>query len=154
MGHTQEEERRTCNWHLRHIASAKLPKAHSREHVLAIMSRISMHSLTTASWHFFPNTECSLGSLETGHTPNLNYAPIKTRCWDTSLTMPVSQLTAKWERLNDTEKGYISPYAQKSTWKYILTYSSAYSKREILRVLEENSASTSKSRNTVTPSCA
>ena len=70
MGHTCEEERRTCNWHLRHIASAKLPKAHSGEHVLAIMSRISTHSLTTASWHLFPNTERSLGSLETGHTPN------------------------------------------------------------------------------------
>lgn len=31
-----EEERRTYNWHLRHIASTKLPKTHSREHVLAI----------------------------------------------------------------------------------------------------------------------
>lgn len=70
MGHTYEEERRTCNWHLRHIASAKLPKAHSREHVLAIMSRISTDSSTTASWHLFPNSECSLGILETGHTPN------------------------------------------------------------------------------------
>lgn len=71
MGHTYEEERRTCNWHLRHIANAELPKAHSGEHVLAIMSRISMHSSTTASWHLFPNTEYSLGSLETGHAPNL-----------------------------------------------------------------------------------
>lgn len=70
MGHTYEEERRTSHWHLRHIASAKLPKARSREHVLAIVSRISTDSSTTASWHLFPNTERSLGILETGHTPN------------------------------------------------------------------------------------
>lgn len=152
MGHAYEVEKRTCNWHLRHIASAKLPKAHSREHVLAIMSRISMHSLTTASWHLFPNTERSLGSLETGHTPNLKLRSHKNVLLRYLINHACLLAYSKWERLNDTKIIHFSlcTLCTKKYLKYILMYSSAYSKREILRVLEEASANISWSRNIFT----
>lgn len=55
---------------------------------------------------------------------------------------------AEWQ----TKRIHLSLRTEKYL-KYILTYSSAYSKREILRVLEENSARISKNGNTATLYC-
>lgn len=149
MGHTYEEERRTCNWHLRHIANAELPKAHSGEHVLAIMSRISMHSSTTASWHLFPNTEYSLGSLETGHAPNLKLRSHKNALLryliNSACLLAYCQIrNAEWQR-----KIIHFRYAKKkkSSILSILMYSTAHGKK-ILKGLEAASAHILRSRNT------
>lgn len=151
MGHTYEEERRTCNWHLRHIANAELPKAHSGEHVLAIMSRISMHSSTTASWHLFPNTEYSLGSLETGHAPNLKLRSHKNALLryliNNACLLAYCQIrNAEWQR-----KIIHFRYAKKKrSILSILMYSTAHGKKKILKGLEAASAHILRSRNTVT----
>lgn len=152
MGHTDGEERRTCNWHARHTANAKLPKAHSREHVLAITSRISMHSLTTASWRMFPNTEYSLGSSETGHTPTLKLCSHK----NALLGYLVNQdCLLAYRQIRKTEwhrkkKNHAFPPCTKRYLKYIIMCSSAYGKRKILKGLEEASAHISRSKNIVT----
>lgn len=148
MGHTDGEERRICNWHLRHTANAKLPKAHSREHVLAITSRISMHSLTTASWRLFPNTEYSLGSSETGHTPTLKLCSHK----NVLLRYLINHgclLAYRQIRKTEWQKNHAFPPCTKRYLRYILMYSSAYGKRKKCKGLEEASAHILRSRNTV-----